>query len=540
MWHKPKSAPTNPQYALISGRAYPDLIKGKNSTTRVKASQHDREAFYRDDAVRLSDEYMSEIDGAIGAPLCYEHRRNDVVGEVTHSWVDEGAGRYMHINARIPLNDRGKKIVDKIRRGKITGFSVGYATRLVEASKKNVREKNFYEISLVKEPFFDGCHLTVGVLASDAAGAGVQHQHHQDTGKSFWELVLSTYKSKPQTSDDYIYAPFDMSDAPAIPAPTQVSPAAAPAGGSIMPPNNQNEAAERLLTQNDNLARDLAEFRKKEKDLADKLAEQDKRLAFYAQKEAEEANAYKQAQMPKAEEYIRTAEEQTGKPLTEVEKKQYISAFTNPRFKADADRLYAQHEHHVKVTASKKEAEENLKKLRDENMKLAETLAKAAKGVSNMRSTFADVVDVGASKAAPQHESLPDSNRRDTHSAPAAGELAEIMCSRPSPIEEYVLKELGFLGGAPNIYGEVHVNASRAGDNGGLVRSVLAARDHRTGFVDGDMGGAPSAGGMRDKYPHIFGWYANESGLLDRNVRLDRYAALDKDHNLIDETRREA
>ncbi len=156
-------------YAIVKGRAYPEVVKGKNATKTVKANHTDRKAFYNDPAVKLSDADLDEIDGAEGAPLCFEHDRKDVVGNVHHSWIEDG-GRCLQIVGRIPLNERGRKLVDEIQCGKVKGFSVGYGTEMDcpdgNWETKNLTSKTFHEISLVYEPFFEDCNLTVGVLAS--------------------------------------------------------------------------------------------------------------------------------------------------------------------------------------------------------------------------------------------------------------------------------------------------------------------------------------------------------------------------------------
>jgi hypothetical protein len=160
-------------YAIIKGKAYPQITLGTNPTRTVSAPlpHHGpaaREAFYNDPAVKLSEADLDDIDGATGAPLCVEHNQKDVVGHVHHSWRAEG--QCLEIIGRIPLNTtRGKQIVADIQCGKYKGFSVGYSTDL-HPETGDVLCKRFNEISLVEEPFFEGCNLTVGVMASKNAG----------------------------------------------------------------------------------------------------------------------------------------------------------------------------------------------------------------------------------------------------------------------------------------------------------------------------------------------------------------------------------
>jgi hypothetical protein len=162
-------------YAIVKGRAYPEVLAGANPTRNIKADIGNREEFYRDPAVKLSDDDLDAIDGATGAPICYEHNKSDVVGAVHHSWIDAQDGRCLKVIARIPLKDehgraiaRGERIVEEIRAGKITGFSVGYSNGI--GAGKTLKDKAFHEISLVSEPFFEGCNLTVGVVASNEGG----------------------------------------------------------------------------------------------------------------------------------------------------------------------------------------------------------------------------------------------------------------------------------------------------------------------------------------------------------------------------------
>lgn len=162
------------KYAIVTGKAYPQVKAGKNLTTTVRAHPKNRQAFYYDPAVQLSDADMDEIDGATGAPLCVEHNKQDVVGYVHHSWLEEDKGRCLQIIGRIPMNTRGKQVYEDIKAGKYRGFSVGYGTDLKAYTDgtHRMQEKTFHEISLVEEPFFEGCNLSVSVMASKKGNLG--------------------------------------------------------------------------------------------------------------------------------------------------------------------------------------------------------------------------------------------------------------------------------------------------------------------------------------------------------------------------------
>lgn len=174
MWsdHRQRNASKRGTYAIVHGRAYPRVLPGKNPTDRITAPSRDREMLWRDPAVVLSDADLNECNGAQGIDLCYEHNDTDVVGVVQHTEVADDDS--LHLMARIPVKDangqpikRGVEMVEEIRAGKVKGFSVRYDTK-TQGGK--VTEKRFKEISLVHEPFFEGCDLTVGVMASAASG----------------------------------------------------------------------------------------------------------------------------------------------------------------------------------------------------------------------------------------------------------------------------------------------------------------------------------------------------------------------------------
>jgi hypothetical protein len=166
------------RYAIVKGKAYPSLREGRHPTGEVHSLPDEPSKYYYEDAVQLSYGDMDDIEGVDGIPLCYEHRPHDVVGKVSHSWVETAQGECLNLWAHIPLEDdmgrrieRGHEVLAEIRAGKIKGLSVGYAAPPkwdpITQTKK-VSSKTFREISLVEEPFFNGCDLTVGVLAGGA------------------------------------------------------------------------------------------------------------------------------------------------------------------------------------------------------------------------------------------------------------------------------------------------------------------------------------------------------------------------------------
>lgn len=170
-------------YAIVSGIAYDQVVAGQNTTKQVTTDIRDRESFYRDPAVKLSEYDLDDIDGAIGAPLCVQHKKNDVVGFVSHSWLNNG--NTLKITGRIPIKDadgndipRGQQIVADIKCGKLKGFSVGYRN---DIKNNSLHAKIFDEISLVDEPFFENCLLSTAVMASKSDEGILMKQINQLT-----------------------------------------------------------------------------------------------------------------------------------------------------------------------------------------------------------------------------------------------------------------------------------------------------------------------------------------------------------------------
>ncbi len=186
-------------YAVYAGRAYPKLsAEAPDPTALVQTDYSSRQSIYNDPVLGLNDSDMDALDGAEGAPICYEHNKKDVVGFVHHSWVDEtdASGlRALDIIARIPIKDaagnriaRGERIVQEVQAGKLKGFSVNYTA---DVRQRRLHSKAFHEISMVEDPFFDGCNLTAGVVASSNGGDG----QPLIQGWSVWETNEPLYIS---------------------------------------------------------------------------------------------------------------------------------------------------------------------------------------------------------------------------------------------------------------------------------------------------------------------------------------------------------
>lgn len=158
------------------GKAYPGILKGDNPTKRITTPLSKQ--VYHDPAVKLSDRDMRDFNSFTNFPICYEHRKHDVVGEISHAYVDEKDQRALIVYGRIPPTKRGREVVDEIKNGRLKGLSVSYSAD-IDASQSargilNLRGKIPREISLTTDPFFKGCDLLLNVAAGGAAEGGTE------------------------------------------------------------------------------------------------------------------------------------------------------------------------------------------------------------------------------------------------------------------------------------------------------------------------------------------------------------------------------
>ncbi|MDB9801213.1 HK97 family phage prohead protease [Flavobacteriaceae bacterium] len=143
---------------LIHGICYTKLHSGKSQPSIVRANPDNREAYYNDDAVRLS---KNDVKRFIGKPICVEHDTSHVVGKINAAFVD--SVDKMRITAEIYVDDDGgKNIYQMIKNGQLSGLSVGY-NPVMDGNKitREIDYKSFDEISLCNQPFFKGAQVRV-------------------------------------------------------------------------------------------------------------------------------------------------------------------------------------------------------------------------------------------------------------------------------------------------------------------------------------------------------------------------------------------
>jgi len=147
------------KFRVISGVAYPHLVREKRQSRVIKANLSNPHDYYYDDSVRISEDEMSAF---VGKPICVEHNRDIEIGQVTHVFADKDGK--MRMTGRIYVdNDLGQDAFERIEAGSLTGMSVGYdiGMRSNDNGSVEVDYKNAREITVCLQPFFEGAHVSV-------------------------------------------------------------------------------------------------------------------------------------------------------------------------------------------------------------------------------------------------------------------------------------------------------------------------------------------------------------------------------------------
>jgi phage head maturation protease len=492
--------PATGKHLLVSGRAYPRVQAGKNKTDIVTSDMSDRNAWYYDEAIMLSDADLNEYNGGKGLPLCVEHNVNDVVGEVRYGFLGDGEKRSLKIWARLPTGGSAHQqdVIDKIKSGYYKGLSVGYQIIPAHVSASGsggarVGKKKFVEISLVKDPFFEGCDLSWNVTASKE---GIKN---------------SDYKSKNQ---DRLALSFEIDDMSEVSQQNQNQNQAqgqAPqqgesngTGSSSTPSASAGKSsvhAEEILHEAEKLNTRLDTERKNSEAVNAKLAQMEKELSYHRAKEAKEAEEYKASQLPKFQKWLEI--EEADKPLPEGMKAGYEQAWTDIRFKDNANKLEEQMNRVITLQASAKAAEERAKKLEEEKQALEQTVQASASAVKSLSARSNVANTLSNSRNATDEE-------KDIPQVQASGaNLSQIMVKGPSDAELPFLQSYGYSS-------EINVNASahdRFGGQREFVRSIKAApRSHQDRDDHGHLNFPASARNIPG-CDALFHWMCNNDDL---------------------------
>lgn len=434
-----RNQPSSGQFFVFAGRAYPKVWKGDNPTDTVRARVEDREAFYRDPAVVLSDANLDAFNGGEKTPLCLEHNSKREVGYVHHSWIGDGDHRALKIIGRIPLFDRSghpinRDVVEDIKAGKYAGLSVGYGNSLAAQNNgtTKVRAKTFREISLVSEPFFDNCKLSsVRVTASKEGTKNPEYL--ATTDNDYFQLGEIQMSETTQENNKQQQQQHEADPVPAEELLRQADSLKAEA---------EAKGKEAAATQE--MVRQLQAELAKTKAINDRFLLKDKA----------EREAYAAKSKDELESFLKYLEE-SGANLTDQKRKDYSETFLNPDLKDYKDDLMAGQRRTVELMASKRALEEesaNKLKLEQEKARMLEaTMAKTTQVLNHSRTAFAQAM---SPKQVGEEDAL-DSNTRQV-AVQAGRHLSEIMCAEPSAVELPWLQKLGYSN-------EVDVEASSRG-----------------------------------------------------------------------------
>lgn len=497
--------------ARAAKNALRDVARGKNNPDeRMK----NRETYYNDPVVRLSRDDLDEIEGAQGAPLCYKHRREDVVGSTHHTYL---VGDKMQIIARIPLNDRGKRVLEEIKEGKLRGFSVKYNNEWRRDDDAVLAGKQFEEISLVEEPFFEGCDLSSWVVADSKEE---QQQQLQGNLGNKTSHLHNNHSRNPYLLYNYSeFIPFDMSSESAPPAPAA---AAAPPAAAAAPAPTQNAETKELLGQTDLLAQRLQEEAAARKAAESKEGAMKKRHDMLH-------NIYMESQKKRFDEYVKLNEEAIGGPMPADQKAKHWAAFSNPEFKDDADYLYSvaknSAERSVSVAAAKRDTDTRAADLEAQKKAAEDRAAKMEQELNNYKETMrksAQTMRTGyaaAMSTPPAAQADPVAAGREEEASNVSAD--EIMCVNAAPRELRWLREMGYSGSTS---GGVSVIAGEDGEETALSqlrRSVPRAADPDVMIAKGESALEMSMRNGPGGAPAWFHFLASSG--ITRGVNFDDY-----------------
>lgn len=408
-------------YKLFSGVAYPCVIRGDNPTREVTASNYnDREETYYDPAIKLSEADLGRIGSLSGKPICFEHDRENAIGEISRAWVDDKM--QLRITARIWQDlATGRRAWQELKRGNLSQLSVGYRpqAKVNEWGIAHITHKLFDEVSLVKQGFFPNTDITVS--ATKAA----------------------TYKSNPTKVNFRIVATMDSTTATTqIENNTAAAPAPAPET-TAAPETPLVDTSQELLKQTDILQKELERLKAEKAALEMETPEQIAQREEYAQlKAAEEARqkAYAEENLKKMETMFKQQEEVLGYKLDEVDKN-YAEGlkpvFASQTFSGPAKIMS---DLAAKASAEKKRNAELEARLQSMEAKMAAMNENHAAAVSQVSASRSQIMGLADSM---QKAEVPAVTASSSAPATMADAFAQVYTARPSAREQQLLKDEG-------------------------------------------------------------------------------------------------
>lgn len=328
-------------YRKFEGVCYPNVLRGKSFSQEVRASLSDPHDFYHDEAIKLRD---GDVSSFIGQNICVEHDVDFVVGTISDAWVDSQG--HMRATGRVYTDSQeGRELFDAITSGDMRSLSVNYT---VPMDKNNVTYgyKVPRELSVVKDPFFDGAEICVAASSKSA---------------------IEKYKSKFETRDEkkpLVFLNIMAEEVKKTEEPVPATKAVPP------PPQEPSE----LLNRHDDLLRQMEEMKKSMAQLKEKASRAEE-LEQLEQKRKEE---YALSQVPVLKDVLEIQKKQ----MQEVHGENYelpdqyvrnlTETFAAPELKENAAIIVASAHAWKKKEEDRKKIESQLTDMNEKIRKLSE------------------------------------------------------------------------------------------------------------------------------------------------------------------------
>ena len=257
-------------YRIVSGISYPRLYVGANQPREIKTGiDAETRGYYHDESIKLNSD---DVQGFVGKPICLEHDPNVKVGQITAAWQDRD--NHMRITARIFTDtETGKETFDRINKGDLRGFSVGYDVSCDKANPNQVSGKHFNEISVCQEPFFAGAEITVAAATKK-----------QDYKSTLTNRVLNFKIMAEQKNTE------EQEHTPTL--------------------DTSNKDSSEIARVHDDLLRKTEEMNAKMVAMEEAQRQKDALLAKFEQQEADRCAKYAEDQKPKLKEVLEINREQ--------------------------------------------------------------------------------------------------------------------------------------------------------------------------------------------------------------------------------------
>ena len=485
-------------FKKVWGVAYTNVIPGDNPTKRVTAHMGDRQQLYNDPAVRLSQADLERFKSLKGKPICREHDPNVVLGYI-HGY-DVGRDGHLRVMARIYTDsDEGIQACEDLERGNLNGFSVGYSASMDRGSS-TVSSKTFHELTLTKEPFFEGCRVSVQASLEEKKNLPSKEGAYKSI--PIWiQLSFENNMSTPETTEQKATAPQenlekDASSLLHMADKLQEEVDQAKAAATKERTEKQSEI-EKMRQEMEQIRREKAELE------AFKKARQDE---------------YAEAKAAEAQEVVSIHEEMRGQKFPEEARQHMIKTMCSldAEDQKVASIMCSQAQTFKNEREARLKAEDELKQLREaaaaraEEDKLTQARITASRG--SMQEIYKSDSATTAS-ATPEEDDDDDAEMNIQASSAGADENWPyrgytgdfVMVPKPSHADT----QLGLLRSVARVENSMHIKASKAADGNKTLQARTAPRHKMLHAVPFSM---------RNRTPWYFGAWVHMGDQMTEGI----------------------